>query len=569
MFLAAGLSGAQDLKAQGIRTTISRTEATVEDQLRLTVTIEGSQRAQPQLPDLTAFQVFSRGPSTQVRIVNGRTTASVSHNYILIPKTTGTFTIGPATVELNGQTYKSQPIRVRIVEASAQPRESRDVFVTARVSELKPYVGQQILYTWRLYRRVQIGQAELGQQDFDGFLVEDLGEAKTFKTTVNGQQYAVHEIRKALFPQEAGTVVVPAAQLQVQILRRSRRRGRSLFDDFFGSTETETKVLRTQPIELQVRSLPATPPGFSGLVGKFSLKSKISQRELKVGESATLSLTVSGSGNAQMIAEPQLPDFSQFKTYEDLPKSSLQRKNTGLSGRKVFSRAIVPLVPGELEIPSLELIYFDPERGSYRTARTERIPLQVAPADGKEDLRLTESVAPNTGKVAVRILADDILPLYRNLDAVRPRAFGEQPGAGLAIGLSAPPLLFFALLWTQRRKRLFAQDTGLRRRREALRNAQRCLRELPEASDPVSAAAASRCLRSYIGDKLGLEGSALTPKETAHHLEAEGVPSETVQDIRRFLEELEASQYGGAGVGAGAASERISTFLKSLEGALR
>lgn len=241
-----------------------------------------------------------------------------------------------------------------------------------------------------------------------------------------------------------------------------------------------------------------------------------------------------------------------------------------MTGRKIFSRAVVPLIQGELEIPGLELIYFDPERGSYRTARAERIPLTVAPAEGKEDLRLTESVAPSTGKVAVRILADDILPLYRNLDAVRPPSFGERPGVGLATGLATPPLLFLGLLWTQRRKRLFALDSGLRRRKEALRNAQKGLRELKGASDPMAtAAAASRCLRSYIGDKLGLEGSALTPREIAQHLAAKDVPDDLVQDVQRFLKELEAAQYGGGRDVAGTAGQRISGFLKALEGALK
>ncbi|MCB1036324.1 MAG: BatD family protein, partial [Acidobacteria bacterium] len=236
LFLLAtvGLLAAGEAGAQSIRTTINRTEATIEDQLLLTVTIEGAEAAQPQLPDLSDFQVHYRGPSSQIRVINGRSSSSISHNYVLLPKKTGAFTIGPASVEIGGKTLSSQPIQVRITDADTQPQESRDIFVTAQVSERKPYVGQQVIYTWRLYRRVQIGQAELGQQDFDGFLVEDLGEAKTFQSTVNGQQFAVHEIRKALFPQEAGKLTVPPAELQCQVVRRSNRRSRSLFDDFFG-----------------------------------------------------------------------------------------------------------------------------------------------------------------------------------------------------------------------------------------------------------------------------------------------------------------------------------------------
>ena len=44
-----------------------------------------------------------------------------------------------------------------------------NVFVTVQVSTDKPYVGEQVIYTWRLYRRVNISDARLEPQTFDGF----------------------------------------------------------------------------------------------------------------------------------------------------------------------------------------------------------------------------------------------------------------------------------------------------------------------------------------------------------------------------------------------------------------
>ena len=92
----------------------------MEDQLILTVVVEGSQTAQPRLPDLSAFEVYPRGQSSQMEVVNGRMSVSIRHNFILAPKQVGTFTVGAATVEIDGETYRSGPFTIRIVEARAR-----------------------------------------------------------------------------------------------------------------------------------------------------------------------------------------------------------------------------------------------------------------------------------------------------------------------------------------------------------------------------------------------------------------------------------------------------------------
>ena len=254
MLLAIGLCPA--LAAAGITASINRPEAAVEDQILLTVTVEGSRSARPELPDLSAFDVFSRGQSTQMSFVNGRVTSSVSYNYVLVPKQSGSFTIGPATVELDGEIHSSEPIQVRIVGAAERPQETQDLFLSAKVSTTSPFVGQEVVYIWRFYRRVRIGDARLEPQDFRGFLVEDLGEVREYEATVNGVQYLVSEIRKALFPQEEGTLIIPPSRLTVEVLVRSGRGRSSAFDSFFGTATSETKTLRAREIELQVRPLP-------------------------------------------------------------------------------------------------------------------------------------------------------------------------------------------------------------------------------------------------------------------------------------------------------------------------
>ena len=559
------------LGAQGIKATVDRAEVSLEDQIVLTITVEGSRSARPKLPDLNAFDIVSGGQSTQVRIVNGKMTASVSHNYLLVPKQIGTFQIGEATVELEGRTYRSRAFKVRVLDPGDQPRQARDVFVTAQLSNETPYVGEQVIYTWRFYRhqRVQVAGANLEPQDFGGLLVEDLGELREFETTVGGQTFRVSEIKKALFPQEPGKIEVPGSSLTCQIVVRSRGRRRgSLFDDFFSRPQTATKVLRSESLIMEVRSRPAPPQGFTGLVGQFSIASEISKRDLQVGESSTLKVTVSGKGNAQMISPPIFPELSQFKIYEDQPKTSLNRRLDGLVGKKTFNRAIVPLEPGEITLPPISLTYFDPSRGSYRTVSTQPIGMVVAPGDGKEELQLTESLAPSTGKVSVRILADDILPVHTELAAVAPLVSWTK-GSSLLVALLCPPLLFLLVLGMQRHRLRLASDHGFRRRRGALKRALAELGRVGEARDSGEIAErASRCVRTYIGDALNLEGAALTPSEAEQHLRSRGIDEQTVEKVHRLLERLEAARYASASGQAdeSAMTENIRRILRELDG---
>jgi hypothetical protein len=377
----AGAAAAASIEAE-----IDRNEATLEHRLVLTLTVSGAANAEPILPDLAAFEVHPAGQSKQWNFINGRASSSVTYSYVLIPLETGEFVIGPAAVEVDGERFTSQPFTVRIRAAGAVSGQQRDLFVTTQLSTTTPYVGQQVLFTWRLYRRVRIADARLDPFEFNGFLVEDLGEVREFETRVNGRTFMVSEIRKALFPQEEGELLIPATRLTCQVATRSRRSS-NLFDDVFGRIPTESKVLRSDPLQVRVRPLPDAPPGFSGLVGSFDLAAEVSQREMQVGESVTLTLEVSGSGNVQMIPEPALPELAAVKVYDDKPGSSIQRKPSGLSGSRTFRKALVPQTAGTLTLPPVRLVYFDPSADGYRTAATAEIPMQVLPAEGEEELR--------------------------------------------------------------------------------------------------------------------------------------------------------------------------------------
>jgi len=548
--LLALLAGSSVATAQTVTATVDRTEVTVEEGILLTVTVRDIQRPpEPELPDLSPFTVQAVGQSTQVEFRNGVSTASIEFRYQLLPRQPGRFVIGPAVVEVDGRRHESRPFTVTVLPpGKASSEEQADLFVTATVSDERPYLGQQILYTWRIWQRTQITQASFVEAfEFPGFLIEDLGEGtQRFDAVRNGRQYVVQEIRKALFPQQEGSFTVSGPGLRVQAMSRQRGAGRSILDEMFGRFATEERILRPAPVTVTVRPLPPTPRGFSGLVGRFDISASVSRSQLAAGESTTFEVIISGTGNVQMIPEPKLGDLPGFKAYDEPPHSVLDRSGSALTGSRSFSRALVPLTPGEHTLPSISLTFFDPEAEVYRTASTAPLILAVRPREGTEELGLTETLGPTTGKVAVRILADDILPLHRGLEAVASQRLRGGRWAGWLAGLLLPPAVWVGLFLFQRRRQRYSADRGLARREKALRRARGGIRKVAAGGDeaPETLRLASRTLREYVGDKLGLEGSALTPAEVAVHLREAGVDGTEADRLHAFLDRLEEARYG-------------------------
>ena len=550
---------------------VDRNQATLEDQIRLEVTVRGTPDGAPVMPDLPDFRIVSAGNAQNMQIINGQTSRSLTFNYILIPSREGDFTIGPIEVSVGREPHTTRPIQIKILGADEQP-VSRDYFLRATVSNTSPFVGEQVLYTWRFYRRVEVANARLVTLEFGDMVAEDLGEVREYETTENGVRYVVSEIRKALFPQRPGGVVIPASEMSCQVAADTpRRRRRSVFDDFFDRRQMVPKTLRTAPIGLEVQALPPAPAGFGGLVGDFSIRSELSKRDLTVGESATLSLTVAGTGNAQMLSEPPLPELPNFKIYDDKPSASLDRSGSALSGRKTYRKALVPLTAGEKVLPGVRLVFFDPDAERYVTRSTNEIPVSVAPAEGEEELRLTEGTLSPVGKAAVQILNDDILPIRTDLSAAQSRSLGGLTAVALGAAAAAPPLLFSLILGATRRRQRLATDGSFRRSQQALRTARAEIAAIGEDSEckydaAILAQRSSRCLRQFIGDKLGAEGGALTLPEVSELLAEAGVDVATSRRVHDMLERFEAAQYAsGAGPGQlGFDRDKITQSLGNL-----
>lgn len=539
---------------------LERTQVPLGDRAHLTVTLHGLARSpMPRFPEVTGLRIQLVRQMSRVDLT-GNGEPSLVFLYVVEAITPGIYQLGPITLTLPGRELTAEALTLTVTEGAAVLAPA-DLFTSATVSTTEPFVGQQVLYTWRLFRRVRLVKPRLEPYRFDGFQAEELGEVAEYETLVNGLPYLVHERRIALFPQRAGSLAVTGPTLHCGVVT-GRRGADRLMDGSFGGFTPEARRLQTAPITLTVRELPAAPEGFSGLIGRFALTATLSKQELRVGDSVLLRLTVSGNGPLELLHEPQLGGLTGFKSYAEKPVSHTRRNENGITTERVYSRALVPLEARQAAIPAVPLVYFDPEGAAYRRTASKPLTLSILPA--------IETAAHTTAAAVVPRQP----PSAATPGSPEPRGDGEglslPQAAAVATAVLVPSLLLLGLV-VMRRRSIQAPTAEELRRQQALATALSRLAEVDSAlgDGPAGEAccAASRTLRGYLGDRLGYEGTAATAAETATRLAAAGLPEDLRREVESTLAALEAGQFSRGCQGGPCATATLRSLLERLDAA--
>jgi len=176
----------------------------------------------------------------------------------------------------------------------------QDYFVEATVDNATPYLGEQVVYTFRIYRATGFGRARYAAPDFTGFWNKQDFEQRTSVTQVAGRTYRVTELRTVLFPTLAGPLAIEPATLTVP-------------GGFLG----RSAVLRSEPVSLEVIRLPENAPAdFSGAVGQLSIRAGIDSTDGTVNEPLTHTVMISGQGNMDALADPNWPEMPRWRAFD-------------------------------------------------------------------------------------------------------------------------------------------------------------------------------------------------------------------------------------------------------------
>lgn len=538
--------------------TVDRNQITLEDSVHLSITIKGTQNTPPpELPSLPEFRITSSGTSSSTQIINMERSVSITHNYRLTPMNTGQFTIGSARIRANNKVYVTQPINI-LVKKSTAPSQSgnKPVFVETTISKKEAYIGEQLIYSFKLFYRVEAKNFDLSMPfGASHFQKEELGKAKSYQSVVNGIQYHVQEVSVALFPIKPGKAEIPPAILEFDIFHRDQNRssrgpfGQFFNDPFFSQgTRAEHKVLRTDPITVEILPVPekGKPDDFKNTIGDFNIIAKLGKNDLEVGDTTTLTITLSGKGNVRGVSFPE-PDLKKlFKVYPDQPEFNQTVNGNQIVGEKIFKYALVPLKSGPTILPSFTLSYFDPTRKDYRQVKTQPIKVNVRPSSSQETLNLVQSNSPGNviAKPEIEILAEDILPIHTQLKDFN--NIDTNINTSILLGFASPAIFFLICTFFIHQQKRLTTDVAFYRSQRAYKKASQKLKNLTHSKKTDSkefASELSEILREYIGDKLNMEGKAITAAEVEHKFKESDYKHNHVEITRKLLEKCEALQY--------------------------
>ena len=564
LVLAFGLAPLAHAEDVAVTLTVDKTTMAADDSLEVSVQVTGTQRApQPQITGLENFTVDGQNQASQMQIYNGTVLASINFTYTMTPKKAGEFTIGPATIKIGSNQYQSLPVTIRVTPVAQKTPEETSYYITAEVDQAHPYVNQEMIYTFRLYTRVGVANAQLDLPEFEGFWKEPLGKQEEFHQHVNGFDWEITQIRFALFPAQAGVTTIAPAHLALDIATRSKRR-RSIFDDnFFGApAQTKRVTLSTEALPVTIKPLPSDgkPAGFTGLVGQFKAEGRLSKRTLNFGDSVTLTVAVTGTGNIHDAALPKLT-LPDIKTYEDKPNMTPTVSGGRYGGTKEHAIALVPQKAGLHVIEPIAIVFFDPASGRYETTATEAMELTVTGGAGNSESPSRPGVvAPKAQKHDIQVVGSDLMPpktapAELRHDATQPNERNTWAGLSLS-GLAS----YIGAFVARRRRQRGGLDIGLRKREKAFQVFKSGVTKLGDGRAFYEGA--SHLLRAYLGDKLGLEGAALTSADLERKLPPLGISPETIKGLVKVLADCDAAVYGGGASGNDRA--RLTDELLSL-----
>ena len=536
-------------------------------------------------PEFTDFDYLA-GPytstSSSTSFVNGHRTSSFeqTYTYTLMAQKAGTFTIGPATIRVDGESVQSNGVRIQVLPEDEQPAQSsqpsqmsqtsqssqssqssanassENIFVRTIASKTRVHEQEALMITYKLYfANVDVAQLTNNTKlpEFTGFLKQDLeqGEIQTQLEHYNGRNYQTAVLyRTILYPQHSGDISIDPAKFEAVLRVQTQQRVRSIFDDFFGSYTNVTKMLTAPGVTIHVAGLPSgKPAGFSGGVGKFTMTPSISQTELQANDAVTIKIDISGAGNMKLIKTPAIDWPEGFEPYDPKVTNNFNTTTAGVSGTKSIEYLAIPRSAGDYTIPPVTFSYFDIEDKSYRTLSTPEYTIHVKRGGASEhsDLGAEGTVVSYTHKEDIKQLGTDIRYIDTKPIQIQNSKFKIQNYELIWLCYVIPLFIAIVLLIVLRKQIKENADITRVRYKRANKVAQKRLKAAAAAlkanDKDAFYAAIEQAAWTYLSDRLSIPTADLNKENIAALLSQKGVSEALIKDVKEVLSTAEFARY--------------------------
>ena len=297
-------------------------------------------------------------------------------------------------------------------------------------------------------------------------------------------------------------------------------------------TVGETVTVRVVPPREEGR-----PPSYIGAIGSnLVVDAELDAQTCYVGDPLSLSLSISGDISLDNVRAPNLslqPRLAEdFRIYEDTSQVRVE------DDIKTWTYTLRPLRAGTLEVPPIDVSYYDVTTRTYETVSTRPIPVVARPAaQVAEDI----IVAATNGLPATAGPERTVLPVAPiAVDPAGADPAAPWPGAGPLVMLVLTPVVCL-LAGLGRLIHLHRTTTADARRRLAgkaeaeriLRRAAALARRSPGEARTLLVAG----IRKHLANVFTIVEGGITPADAARLLRREGVDEATIRDLTVVMEQ--------------------------------
>jgi hypothetical protein len=294
------------------------------------------------------------------------------------------------------------------------------------------YVGQQVSYDAStlvddIARRVLRANPSYTPSEVQGATVYDFpfDTAAIFDVTIAGTHFRRYVYHRAFFPLTAGVYTIPPSTLRYELPD----------DEGYGST-LRAYTLESEGSTVVAIPLPAAgrPLDFDGAVGEFVDTAFTDGATPRMGDTFVFTVRVSGVGNINMLSRPALAiPWADITASEE--RVVWDSVGTAVRGSKEFDWIVTPKFVGEMIVPPVRFVYFDPSSRQYSVATT--VPIKLEVGEGRD-------AAPAKGR-RVDPIGDSPFPIL--MASVR-----QNPLLYAGVGVAILGVIVAVVVWLTRRR---------------------------------------------------------------------------------------------------------------------
>ncbi|MEN8176561.1 MAG: hypothetical protein ABFS23_12405, partial [Pseudomonadota bacterium] len=315
--------------------------------------------------------------------------------------------------------------------------KSGEIWAEGKLADSRVLVRQAVVFTVSIFSPNNLKTVDVHLPRVDGIIFEKLDGPKARHEVRNRKRYIVNEFRYLVTPLRAGTVEIPPITLDASSALPQAAGGYpySGYSPWQPSPsarngQPQRMSTSTNRTRLDVEALPAQAKSLLP-VQDLRIEGGIQgAAAAQVGEPLTLTVVVRGLG----ITGERLPSVAEqldsrfFKVYPEQPRTEhyVDERLDLVVGRRMETFTLIPTRSGSVEVPLIEVPWWNPLSKRIETARLAVPVVNVGGTGGSHGAPLAASRAS-----AARRGSDGGVPLHIEGEDVR--RFWLPVGGGLLL----------------------------------------------------------------------------------------------------------------------------------------